>query len=80
MDVPVWTFAGPPGSVMVTCGSAVEESVFEAVRVMRYGQLRVVFTPALKIAVYEFNMVAMDHAFPQTFLALELHSLAQVPS
>jgi len=61
--------------VVVSIGSAVEESAFAAVRVRRYGNLCVTFTPELKILAYEFHMVAIDHSYPAGHVHAELRLL-----
>lgn len=61
--------------MVVSIGSAVEESAFAAVRVRRYGNLCVTFTPELKILAYEFHMVAIDHSYPAGHVHAELRLL-----
>ncbi len=63
---------------MVSIGSAVEESAFSTVRVRRYGNLCVTFTPELKILAYDFNVVSIDHSFPHLHVHRELQLLQQV--
>ncbi|KAK9834007.1 hypothetical protein WJX81_002426 [Elliptochloris bilobata] len=69
---------GPPGTTVVSVGSAVEESAFASVRVRRYGNLCVTFTPELKILAYDFNVVSIDHSLPHAFVRGEMRALEQV--
>lgn len=39
----------PSGIMMLEYGKAVQESVYEQLRVVREGQLRIIFTPDLKV-------------------------------
>ena len=55
-----------------------EESAFASIRVRRYGNLRVTFTPELKILAYDFNVVTIDHSFPNAFVRSEMRALEQV--
>ena len=60
---------------MLVCGAAVEECVYEAVRVQRHGELRVTFSPDLKIAAYEFNLSHTSQYFSQSFVQEETEEL-----
>lgn len=42
----------PSGIMMLEYGRAVEESVYEQLRVVREGQLRIIFTADLKVSIY----------------------------
>ena len=54
---------------------AVEESVFETLRIKRYGRLVVLLTPAMKIISYDFNMLGYDYSIPQPVILHELGTL-----
>ena len=54
---------------------AVEESVFETLRIKRYGRLVVLLTPAMKIISYDFNMLGYDYSIPQPVILNELGAL-----
>lgn len=56
---------------------AVEESVFETLRIKRYGRLVVLLTPAMKIISYDFNMLGYDYSIPQPVILNELGALMQ---
>jgi len=56
---------------------AVEESVFETLRIKRYGRLVVLLTPAMKIISYDFNMLGYDYSIPQPVILHELGALMQ---
>ena len=56
---------------------AVEESVFETLRIKRYGRLVVLLTPAMKIISYDFNMLGYDCSIPQPVILNELGALMQ---
>ena len=48
MDLPR-EFRLPSGIMMLEYAKAVQESVYEQLRVVREGQLRIIFTPDLKV-------------------------------
>ena len=77
-DTGPWLRTGPPGSMVVSVGSAMEESAFASVRVRRYGNLCVTFTPDLKILAYDFNVITIDHSFPHAPVCYEMRALEQV--
>ncbi|KAK9819766.1 hypothetical protein WJX72_002121 [[Myrmecia] bisecta] len=62
----------PTGMMMLVCHSVVEESIFQSVRVTRYGQLRVTFTAHHKIQLYDFQMTGFDHTLPQPVVQQEV--------
>ncbi len=62
---------------MLTSTLAVEESVFETLRIKRYGRLMVLLTPAMKIITYDFNMLGYDCSVPQPVILNELGALMQ---
>ena len=69
----------PPcaGRHLLTSTLAVEESVFESLRIKRYGRLVVLLTPAMKIISYDFNMLGYDYSIPQPVILHELGALMQ---
>lgn len=67
----------PAGRHLLTSTLAVEESVFETLRIKRYGRLVVLLTPAMKIISYDFNMLGYDYSIPQPVILNELGALMQ---
>ena len=65
------------GRHLLTSTLAVEESVFETLRIKRYGRLVVLLTPAMKIISYDFNMLGYDYSVPQPVILNELGALMQ---
>ena len=65
------------GRLRLTSTLAVEESVFETLRIKRYGRLVVLLTPALKIISYDFDMLGYDYSVPQPVILNELGALMQ---
>lgn len=65
------------GRHLLTSTLAVEESVFETLRIKRYGRLVVLLTPAMKIISYDFNMLGYDYSIPQPVILHELGALMQ---
>lgn len=63
------------GRHLLTSTLAVEESVFETLRIKRYGRLVVLLTPAMKIISYDFNMLGYDYSIPQPVILNELGAL-----
>lgn len=61
----------------MTSTLAVEESVFETLRIKRYGRLVVLLNPAMKIISYDFNMLGYDYSVPQPVVLNELGGLMQ---
>ncbi|KAG1331206.1 Transcriptional corepressor SEUSS [Cocos nucifera] len=59
------------GQIVLDYAKAIQESVFEQLRVVRDGQLRIVFNPDLKIASWEFcarhheELIPRRHIIPQ---------------
>lgn len=47
------------GQIVLDYAKAVQESVFEQLRVVRDGQLRIVFSPELKVFVSKFSFLLM---------------------
>lgn len=57
------------GQIVLDYAKAIQESVFEQLRVVRDGQLRIVFSPDLKVAHQNF----LYFPFPMTQGVLYLH-------
>lgn len=48
----------PTGIMMLEYGNAVQESVYEQLRVVREGQLRITFTADLKVSILRFILIS----------------------
>ncbi|OMO97914.1 hypothetical protein COLO4_14267 [Corchorus olitorius] len=59
----------PSGIMMLEYGKAVQESVYEQLRVVREGQLRIIFTQDLKILSWEFCARRHEELFPRRLVA-----------
>ncbi|KAK8537113.1 hypothetical protein V6N13_042063 [Hibiscus sabdariffa] len=68
----------PSGLMMLEYGKAVQESVYEQLRVVREGQLRVIFTQDLKILSWEFCARRHEELFPRRLVAPQVNQLLQV--
>lgn len=68
----------PSGIMMLEYGKAVQESVYEQLRVVREGQLRVIFTPDLKILSWEFCARRHEELLPRRLVAPQVNQLLQV--
>ncbi|XP_073031115.1 LOW QUALITY PROTEIN: probable transcriptional regulator SLK2 [Primulina eburnea] len=68
----------PSGMMMLEYGKAVQESVFEQLRVVREGQLRIMFTPDLKILSWEFCARRHEELLPRKLVAPQVNQLLQV--
>ena len=69
--------ANAAGDWVLSSPLAVEESVFETLRIKRYGQLCVLLTPDMKIISYEFNMLGYDYSVPQPVILNHLGAMMQ---
>ena len=65
------------GHWVLTSPLAVEESVFETLRIKRYGRLCVLLTPAMKILRYDYDMLGYDCAIPQPVILNQLGAMMQ---
>jgi hypothetical protein len=54
LDLPQEKYVLPSGRMVLEYADAVHESVFRDLRVVRYGKLRVTFSPSFKIQAWEF--------------------------
>ncbi|KAF7131974.1 hypothetical protein RHSIM_Rhsim09G0196500 [Rhododendron simsii] len=68
----------PSGIMMLDYGKAVQESVYEQLRVIREGQLRVIFTADLKILSWEFCARHHEELLPRRLVAPQVNQLLQV--
>lgn len=68
----------PSGMMMLEYAKAVQESVYEQLRVVRQGQLKVIFTPDLKILTWEFCARRHEELLPRRLIAPQVNQLLQV--
>ncbi|XP_047327151.1 probable transcriptional regulator SLK2 [Impatiens glandulifera] len=68
----------PNGIMMLHYEKAVQESVYEQLRVIRKGQLRVIFSPDLKILSWEFCAHRHEEFFSRKLIAPQVSQLLQV--
>nr|XP_043614849.1 transcriptional corepressor SEUSS [Erigeron canadensis] len=63
------------GQIVLDYAKAIQESVFEQLRVVRDGQLRIVFTPDLKICSWEFCARHHEELIPRRLLIPQISQL-----
>ncbi|XP_044505478.1 probable transcriptional regulator SLK2 [Mangifera indica] len=68
----------PSGIMMLEYGKAVQESVYEQLRVVREGQLRIIFTHDLKILSWEFCARRHEELLPRRLVVPQVSQLVQV--
>ncbi|ESR35101.1 hypothetical protein CICLE_v10004290mg [Citrus x clementina] len=68
----------PSGIMMLEYGKAVQESVYEQLRIVREGQLRIIFTNDLKILSWEFCARRHEELLPRRLVAPQVNQLLQV--
>ncbi|KAF4400782.1 hypothetical protein G4B88_001337 [Cannabis sativa] len=68
----------PTGIMMLEYGKAVQESVYEQLRVVREGRLRIIFTQDLKILSWEFCARRHEELLPRRLVAPQVNQLVQV--
>ncbi|KAK3220787.1 hypothetical protein Dsin_014757 [Dipteronia sinensis] len=68
----------PSGIMLLEYGKAVQESVYEQLRVVREGQLRIIFTHDLKILSWEFCARRHEELLPRRLVAPQVNQLLQV--
>ncbi|CAA2956423.1 Hypothetical predicted protein [Olea europaea subsp. europaea] len=68
----------PSGMMMVEYSKAVQESIYEQLRVVHEGQLRIIFTPELKILSWEFCARRHEELLPRRLVAPQVNQLLQV--
>ncbi|XP_027362936.1 probable transcriptional regulator SLK2 isoform X3 [Abrus precatorius] len=66
------------GLLMIEYAKAVQESVYEQLRVVREGQLRIIFTQDLKILSWEFCARRHEELLPRRLVAPQVNQLVQV--
>ncbi|KAJ3672471.1 hypothetical protein LUZ60_007192 [Juncus effusus] len=66
------------GIMVLEYGKAVQESVYDHVRVIHEGRLRIIFTPELKIISWEFCARRHEEFVPRRFVAPQVNQLLQV--
>ncbi|KAL3521498.1 hypothetical protein ACH5RR_019647 [Cinchona calisaya] len=66
------------GIMMLEYTKAVQESVYEQLRVVREGQLRIFFAPDLKILSWEFCARGHEELLPRRLVAPQVNQLLQV--
>ncbi|PKI45040.1 hypothetical protein CRG98_034562 [Punica granatum] len=63
------------GQIVLDYAKAIQESVFDQLRVVREGQLRVVFSPDLKICSWEFCARRHEELIPRRLLIPQVSQL-----
>ncbi|XP_076937003.1 putative transcriptional regulator SLK3, partial [Bidens hawaiensis] len=71
-------YRSPSGIMMLEYGKAVQESIYEQLRVVREGRLKVIFTPDLKILTWEFCARRHEELLPRRLIAPQVNQLLQV--
>ncbi|XP_061348847.1 probable transcriptional regulator SLK2 [Gastrolobium bilobum] len=71
-------FRFPSGVMMLEYAKAVQESVYEQLRVIREGQLRIIFTQDLKILSWEFCARGHEELLSRRLVAPQVNQLVQV--
>ncbi|KAK8960822.1 Transcriptional corepressor SEUSS [Platanthera guangdongensis] len=66
------------GQIVLDYAKAVQESVFEQLRVVRDGQLRIVFNPDLKISSWEFCARRHEELIPRRLIIPQVSQLGSV--
>ncbi|KAK9740911.1 hypothetical protein RND81_03G070300 [Saponaria officinalis] len=66
------------GQIVLDYAKAIQESVFEQLRVVRDGQLRIVFSPDLKICSWEFCARRHEELIPRRLLIPQVSQLGTV--
>ncbi|KAL0919122.1 hypothetical protein M5K25_011197 [Dendrobium thyrsiflorum] len=66
------------GQILLDYAKAVQESVFEQLRVVRDGQLRIVFNPDLKISSWEFCARRHEELIPRRLIMHQVSQLGAV--
>lgn len=68
----------PSGIMMLEYAKAVQESIYEQLRVVREGHLRIIFAPDLKILSWEFCARRHEELLPRRLVAPQVNQLLQV--
>jgi hypothetical protein len=66
------------GQIVLDYTKAIQESVFEQLRVVREGHLRIVFNPDLKIASWEFCARRHEELIPRRSIIPQVSQLGAV--
>ncbi|XP_058786849.1 transcriptional corepressor SEUSS-like [Vicia villosa] len=66
------------GQIVLDYAKAIQESVFEQLRVVRDGQLRIVFSPDLKICSWEFCARRHEELIPRKLLIPQISQIGAV--
>lgn len=66
------------GIMVLEYGKAVQESVYDQLRVVREGRLRIIFTHDLKILSWEFCAQRHEELLPRRLVAPQVNQLVQV--
>ncbi|KAI5405767.1 transcriptional corepressor SEUSS [Lathyrus oleraceus] len=66
------------GQIVLDYAKAIQESVFEQLRVVRDGQLRIVFSPELKICSWEFCARRHEELIPRRLLIPQISQIGAV--
>ncbi|VFR00284.1 unnamed protein product [Cuscuta campestris] len=74
VDMPC-EYQNSSGQIVLDYAKAIQESVFEQLRVVRDGQLRVVFSPDLKIVSWEFCARRHEELIPRKLLIPQVNQL-----
>ncbi|XP_031116580.1 transcriptional corepressor SEUSS-like [Ipomoea triloba] len=74
VDMPC-EYQNSSGQIVLDYAKAIQESVFEQLRVVRDGQLRVVFSPDLKIVSWEFCARRHEELIPRRLLIPQVSQL-----
>lgn len=77
VDVPR-EYPTPSGHIVLEYGKAIQESVFEQLRVVRDGQLRIVFSSDLKICSWEFCARSHEELIPRRLLIPQVSQLGAI--
>ncbi|KAJ0968329.1 hypothetical protein J5N97_025246 [Dioscorea zingiberensis] len=68
----------PSGVMVLEYAKAVQETVYDQLRVVREGQLRIIFSQELKILLWEFCARRHEEFFPRRLVAPQVNQLLQV--
>ncbi|XP_016445011.1 putative transcriptional regulator SLK2 isoform X1 [Nicotiana tabacum] len=68
----------PSGLMKLECAKAVQETVYEQLRVVQEGQLRIIFSSDLKILSWEFCARHHEELLPRRLVAPQVNQLLQV--
>ncbi|KAK6922822.1 LIM-domain binding protein/SEUSS [Dillenia turbinata] len=75
VDMPL-EYQNASGQIVLDYAKAVQESIFDQLRVVREGQLRIVFSSDLKICSWEFCARRHDELIPRRLIIPQVNQLA----